>query len=349
MSKHFSMGAINKETLKYECPKIASKENKYKCPSCDNDVIFRKGKIKQPHYAHKKSDNPCCYYDRPSESQIHKDAKMRMKMYLDNKTHVTFYRTCYKCHEESECILEIAQDIYNDNTTAVIEYKFQYNDSNRSADVALVENDNIRYIFEICYKNKTREENRPEPWVEIDAETFINNIISNDNNEAIEIECKREYICGVCEEKKKDEIKQYYDMLEQMRFKEEEQANERRELFNMGKEDERTIQRQRKIESERRKIELEHEKEREKVRRQLELEKENERKKILEEYNEKRRIENEYLKKLLEQNNTCSMCKINYCKCDAPNFITDKNNRTVCSKCNKKKCKCVKITNFFKR
>lgn len=51
-SNHFSMGAINKETLKYEYPKIASKENKYKCPSCDKDVIFRKGKIKQSHYAH---------------------------------------------------------------------------------------------------------------------------------------------------------------------------------------------------------------------------------------------------------------------------------------------------------
>ena len=54
MSNHFSMGAINKKTLNYEYPKIASKNNKYKCQSCDNDVMFKKGKIKQPHYAHKK-------------------------------------------------------------------------------------------------------------------------------------------------------------------------------------------------------------------------------------------------------------------------------------------------------
>ena len=159
MSSHFSMGAINKETLKYEYPKIASKENKYKCPSCDKDVIFRKGKIKQSHYAHKKSDNPCYYYDRPSESQIHKDAKMLMKMLLDNKTNMAFYRKCYNYCEDPDYIFEITPDTYNDSTTAIIEYKFQYNNSNRSADVALVENDNIKYIFDqisqkICEQNE---------------------------------------------------------------------------------------------------------------------------------------------------------------------------------------------------
>ena len=41
MSNHFSMGAINKITNKYEYPKIANKINKYKCPFCEKDVIFR--------------------------------------------------------------------------------------------------------------------------------------------------------------------------------------------------------------------------------------------------------------------------------------------------------------------
>ena len=345
MSNHFSMGAINKETLKYEYLKIASKENNYKCPSCDKDVIFRKGKIKQSHYAHKKSDNPCYYYDRPSESQIHKDAKMLMKMLLDNKTNMAFYRKCYNYCEDPDYIFEITPDTYSDSTTAIIEYKFQYNNSNRSADVALVENDNIKYIFEICYKNKTKEENRPEPWVEIDAETFINNINSNETNSEILIECKREHKCGVCEENENYERKQYYNMLEKMRTKEKEQTNEKLELFNIGKEDERTIQIQNKIALEREKERLE----RENLRKQLELEKEQERKKIEKEYYEKRRMETEYLKKILEQNNTCSICKINYCKCDTPNFIMDTHNRTICATCNKRKCKCVRITNFFKR
>jgi hypothetical protein len=41
MSNHFSMGAINKTTNKYEYPRIATKgKNKYKCPCCEKDVIF---------------------------------------------------------------------------------------------------------------------------------------------------------------------------------------------------------------------------------------------------------------------------------------------------------------------
>lgn len=345
MSNHFSMGAINKETLKYEYPKIASKENKYKCPSCDNDVIFKKGIKKQPHYSHKKSENPCYYYDRPSESQIHKDAKMLMKTLLDNKTNMNFYRKCYNCYEGPEFILKIAHNTYNDRTKAIVEYKFNYNNSKRSADIALVDNNNIKYIFEICYRNKTKEENRPEPWVEIDAETFINIINSNENNGEIDIECKREFKCGFCQEKENYEIKQYYNMLERMRIKDKEQSNEKQELLYMGKEDERIIQNQRKIILEKEKEKLE----REKSIKQLELEKELERKKLEDEYNEKLRKEDEYLKKILEQNNICSICKINYCKCETPNFKIDKNNKTVCSTCNKKKCKCVKITNFFKK
>jgi competence CoiA-like predicted nuclease len=47
MSNHFSMGAINKTTNKYEYPKIANKINKYKCPFCEKDVIFRNGKKAQ--------------------------------------------------------------------------------------------------------------------------------------------------------------------------------------------------------------------------------------------------------------------------------------------------------------
>ena len=341
MSYHFSMGAINKKTLKYEYPKIANKINKYKCPSCDKDVIFRNGKVKQPHYAHKKSDNPCYYYDRPSESQIHKDAKMLMKMLLDNNTNMIFYRKCNYCDEnEKNYIVDITQLLYN-NTNAVIEYKFHYNNSNRSADVALIKNIDILYIFEICYKNKTKEENRPEPWFEIDAENLIKYINTNDKNNKIEIECKREYKCEFCINKEILQQQNRYKMLERLRIKEKEQKNELNEMFNMEKEDERTIQIKYKIVLEKEKEKLE----RENLKKQLEYERELERKKII----EKQKKEDEYLKKLLEQNNKCSICKINYCKCDMPNFIIDNNKKTVCVNCIKMKCKCVKITNFFKK
>ena len=71
-------------------------------------------------------------------------------------------------------------------------------------------------------------------------------------------------------------------------------------------------------------------------------------KKLEKEYIETLKKEAEYLKKLFAQNNKCSNCNIDYCKCDVPNFIMDKNNKTICGTCNKRKCKCVKITSFFK-
>ena len=220
MSNHFSMGAINKTTNEYEYPKIANKINKYKCPSCDKNVIFRNGKIKQPHFAHYKSNSPCYYYDKPNETQIHKDAKLLMKTLLDNKKCINIYRKCYYCNSnETKYFLNIKIDEYND-TQSNIEYKFNYNDSKKSADVALLQSNELKYIFEICYKNKTKEENRPEPWFEIKAEQLINETNTGENvnkNGEIEIECVRDYKCVYCKDKEELERKKELENIEKQR------------------------------------------------------------------------------------------------------------------------------------
>jgi hypothetical protein len=338
MSNHFSMGAINKSTDKYEYPKIANKSNKYKCPFCKKDVIFRNGKIKQPHFAHYKSNNPCSYYEKPNETQIHKDAKLLMKTLLDNKNNIYIHRTCNYCEQRncgySECIdYDIFNDDYN-NTKAIIEYKFNYNNSNRSADIALLENDKIKYIFEICYKSKTKEENRPEPWFEINAEKLIHNINSGENidEEIINIECIRNYKCDECIEYEKKRV----FILEKLQIKEKEQRSENNELLNMSKEDYRTIQLQMKLENEKIKKENEY--------KERKIQDEKDRKEL----EEKQKRINESNTKILELNKICSICKINYCKCLTNNFIKNKYNISICSSCNKKKCKCIRITNFFK-
>ena len=342
MSSHFSMGAINKTTNKYEYPKIANKINKYKCPFCEKDVIFRNGKIKQPHFAHYKSTNPCSYYEKPNETQIHKDAKLLMKTLLDNKNKILFYRECYNCLFEEKTIFEyeISENDYNENTVASMEYKFNYNNSNRSADVALVENKDIKYIFEICYKNKTKEENRPEPWFEIDSKKLINNINSckdiNENDE-VRIECIRHYRCWYC--KSHDNYKS--EMIKKLQMKEEEQRKENIELGNMANEDERTIQEEKIIE-----LKRENErKERESLRKKFEEEREIERIK----QKEKMEREKEYMRQILEKDKKCSICNINYCKCDNPNYIKNKNKRIMCDTCKKNKCRCIFITDFFKK
>jgi len=316
MSNHFSMGAINKTTNKYEYPKIANKTNKYKCPSCEKGVIFRNGKIKRPHFAHHKSDNPCYYYDKPCETQIHKDAKLLMKSLLDNKKNISIHRSCNYC-EQRHCGINfgidynIFNDDYNENTKAIIEYKFFFNNSNRSADIAFVENDKIKYIFEICYKNKTREENRPEPWVEINAEDLINKINSGeiiDDKGNITIECIRNYKCDECIEYEENiRMKLYYEKLEQEKIEKE---------------------RQEKIEKERQ----------EKERNEY-LIKEQERKwreTIKEE--EKIRIENEEKKKQLCK---CGIMIVNICICKNPKYdLVKLSNNLFCINCNKWKCRC---------
>ena len=358
MTNHFSMGAINKISNNYEYPKIANKINKYKCPFCERDVIFRNGKIKQPHFAHYKSGNPCSYYEKPNETQIHKDAKLLMKTLLDNKRLINFYRKCYYCHKDAEYLLNITEKEYN-NVTSVIEYRFYYNESIRSADVALLQNKEIKYIFEIKYKNKTSEENRPEPWFEIHAETLINetNECKNVNEKGeIEIECIRDYKCVSCKDKENYEIKKAIEVLEILQIREKEQITEKNELLNMSKEDERMIQKQKKIEFEKEKYRIEQEKIRKKNEEEIELKRikiEEEREIGKKKKEESMKKENEYIKKILETNHKidfrCDICNINYCKCNNPKFIKNEYNKTICNSCKKYKCMCIRITDFFKK
>ena len=127
MSHILSLGAINKITGEYVYPRIANKNDTYGCPYCDKDVFPRQGKRNRWHFAHKNSDNPCNYYNHPGESQIHKDAKMLMKMLLENKIPVSFIRACICCkeHEEFENYVKKIEDYYQQTTTQeeTTEYK----------------------------------------------------------------------------------------------------------------------------------------------------------------------------------------------------------------------------------
>ncbi len=189
------MGALNQETNIHVNPSFATKGDKYICPDCKRNVIFRKGKIKRPHFAHKVENMKCNYYEKPSESAIHKEAKFLMKRILDNKTPIRFKRSCKNCYEY------VFFNITNNNYQAIIEHPFIYNDSRKSADVALVDNNgNIIYIFEICYTNATNEKDRPEPWFEINANEFIKYINENSELDCYEIECIRDndFECEKC-------------------------------------------------------------------------------------------------------------------------------------------------------
>ena len=203
MNTIHSLGAINKHTGEYVYPKIANKKDEYSCPECRKDLILCQGEIRVHHFRHKVDTiNPCHYYNKPSESQIHKDAKMLMKMLLDKKTSIAFIRNCTNCKKNEE--FEIPE--ISETSSIQLEHRFDYNGL-KIADVAYLDTGEIVCIFEICNTHKTSSENRPEPWFEIDALTLIG--IANDNSvNSLKIPCIRCEKCEKCNEI--DKLKQKY-------------------------------------------------------------------------------------------------------------------------------------------
>ena len=197
MSQLLSLGSINKLTGKYVSAKNANKIDKHICPDCGDDLILCQGEIRNPYFRHESDRiNPCFYYSKPTESQIHKDAKLLIKTLLENKRHIQFIRECVSCKITTEINLpEIIE-----GSIISLEHRFQFNDELRIADVVHTLNAEIKGIYEICHTHKTCSENRKEPWFEINAETLIK--IANDNIlTTLQIPCIRCEKCDNCIDK----------------------------------------------------------------------------------------------------------------------------------------------------
>jgi uncharacterized protein YkuJ len=209
MYQLLSLGAINKLTGEYVSAKNANKKDKYECPDCGDDLILCQGEIRNSYFRHEADRiNPCFYYSKPTESQIHKDAKMLLKNLLERKIQISLIRNCCCCKKNEEFeIPEICELSFIE-----IEYRFEYNGV-KIADVAYIDNGELFCIFEICYTHKTCSENRPEPWFEINAEMLIK--IANDNNlTSLQIPCMRCEKCDDCikEEKRKIILERIYNL-----------------------------------------------------------------------------------------------------------------------------------------
>lgn len=95
MHDHFTSGAINKDTTEFVFPSIATKDNKYACPHCHNDVILRKGKVRVHHFAHKKENSTCSYYLKPTRNHLIKDIKLALTTIFDiNQQPIWFISHC---------------------------------------------------------------------------------------------------------------------------------------------------------------------------------------------------------------------------------------------------------------
>jgi len=198
MTSLISLGAINKITREYVYPKIANKKDEYICPDCNRDLILCQGDIRVHHFRHKVDTViQCQHYNNPTESQIHKDAKMLLKTILEKKIPLSFIRNCSCCKKNEE--FEIPE--VTETSCITLEHRFEYNGL-KIADVAYINNNKLLCIFEICNTHKTSSENRPEPWFEIDALELIK-AVNNRLDTPIKIICIRRKECDICFEKNK--------------------------------------------------------------------------------------------------------------------------------------------------
>ncbi len=181
MTSHLQLGAIDVKINTYILPSSAIKGAEYKCIECGNKVILRKGSVRKPHFAHYAQTNTCHYYDHPNEAQIHKDAKMLMSQILKDKKNILFTWKCKLCNGYDGLENYDSSIIYKNDDNVFTEYRSK--DNKWIADVAIINNNEVRYIIEIKNTHTTVTD-RPEPWYEVNAKELIE-IVNNTNEECI--------------------------------------------------------------------------------------------------------------------------------------------------------------------
>jgi hypothetical protein len=167
-----SYGAIDVETNEYVMPQNAFKGRNYTCADCNQRVIFRKGDVRIPHFSHFTPITKCRFYDgSPGESEIHKHSKLLIQKWLNEKKTLSIGWSCKNTTKFGYC------GVYDGYTDDEIKYQngdsivIEYRDPNGKyvADVAILNDNKVRYIIEIKHSHATSTLVRPEPWIEIDS------------------------------------------------------------------------------------------------------------------------------------------------------------------------------------
>jgi len=207
------MGAIIKGTEPplYKTPYEAERGVAYVCPDCKKDLILKKGEILRHHFAHKSSETPCTYYDRPTESQMHKECKHLISSRINKGDDLTIRRKCKNKGCDSEELESIS------GAEAIEEYPFIHNESHKRADIGILVHDKLNHIIEVCHTHKTREENRPEPWCEVHASDTVKQLQNITSGKEFSINCIRglyECISCITQKEKELEIKRLWEAAE---------------------------------------------------------------------------------------------------------------------------------------
>lgn len=338
MSEHFQLGALEKETGHYVYPLIARKGIQYACPSCERDVTFKLGKIKKPHFAHKPSQNPCFYYDRPNESEIHKEAKLVLDRVLKDRRPFEILRECKHCFTGNAMKVMFSSETF-ENTESKIEYRFVFEEKIKVADVALLKDNNLFAVFEVLYSHATLEGDRPEPWFEFKGLEIIQDC--NKRSETLlQLRCVRQHKCDMCDQREKEEERRHLlhlKEMEEIRRKEAERQENKKKEEMRRKEEERLKQMRDKL-SPLEKLALQYssnETEYGLLFGQLTDT-------FREKYDEAVEKSNLELRAKMQGNEcACGLMILNMCQCQSPKYEHHRfTGNMVCAHCKKWKCRC---------
>lgn len=162
----YILGALEVSTNIYTFPNKAEKGKEYTCVDCNKKVLFRKGTKRVAHFAHYSATNTCTYFEHPNEGQLHKDTKFKLAQWLKDKRKITLTWNCCKCScSPAGDDIEIE---YLEGDNVIVEYRDP--SGKFVADVAVLNNSKIRFIFEIKDTHATITNVRPEPWFEFSVQ-----------------------------------------------------------------------------------------------------------------------------------------------------------------------------------
>lgn len=190
---HHAICAIDTLSNKYVFPTQADKSSTYTCPECSKEVIPRKGNVRKHHFAHKASTDPCSYFDRPSESQQHKIAKIAILSHLENGNMIY---TTYKCPVSYDKfhICETYIKLYEDD---IIQLEYRDTQNKYVADIAILNKGTPRILIEIYHTHNTTTCTRPEPWYEFSTSDVLDSSFEKQTH----LQClrNRENVDSKCE------------------------------------------------------------------------------------------------------------------------------------------------------
>lgn len=174
MPGHLGPGAFMKGTKTFVKPAQAEKrvngvKTEWECPSCNTLAVFCKGKIVPPYFRHPPESN-CTFFSPTGMSAQHLGAQNLLKNLLESDRALIVTRRCTRCRKD-DTVFELGAR--PPKSSAATEHGFYIDGTRYSADVALLEDNQIRCIFEVCWTHETNRPPHEHPWVELGAEDIL--------------------------------------------------------------------------------------------------------------------------------------------------------------------------------